>query len=282
MNSIFDLQLFADEGAVGEAAVAAESQVATGTGGGVETAPDAVPPAQGDRQSYEEIRKLYGGDIDKEIRNAVEKRLKREKGSSDKLKKLQPLIDRTAKKYGKDSKDLDALMDAFNADKSYYDELAMKNGTTPEIEEQLELSAREARSAREALAEREEQDRIREQTEKIARQVDEVKQFFPDFDLKTEMESSEQFRKLASNPYISLLDAYKATHFDAEINKAMKMTAQTVEANVVNNIKSGNMTRENGIGNASPAAVSADYSKYTAKDFRDMADRARRGEIIKF
>lgn len=282
MNSIFDLQLFADEGAVGEAAVAAESQVATGTGGGVETAPDAVPPAQGDRQSYEEIRKLYGGDIDKEIRNAVEKRLKREKGSSDKLKKLQPLIDRTAKKYGKDAKDLDAVMDAFNADKSYYDELAMKNGTTPEIEEQLELSAREARSAREALAEREEQDRIREQTEKIARQVDEVKQFFPDFDLKTEMESSEQFRKLASNPYISLLDAYKATHFDAEINKAMKMTAQTVEANVVNNIKSGNMTRENGIGNASPAAVSADYSKYTAKDFRDMADRARRGEIIKF
>lgn len=282
MNSIFDLQLFADEGAAGEAAAAAESQVATGTGGGVETAPDAVPPAQGDRQSYEEIRKLYGGDIDKEIRNAVEKRLKREKGSSDKLKKLQPLIDRTAKKYGKDSKDLDAVMDAFNADKSYYDELAMKNGTTPEIEEQLELSAREARSAREALAEREEQDRIREQTEKIARQVDEVKQFFPDFDLKTEMESSEQFRKLASNPYISLLDAYKATHFDAEINKAMKMTAQTVEANVVNNIKSGNMTRENGIGNASPAAVSADYSKYTAKDFRDMADRARRGEIIKF
>ena len=282
MNSIFDLQLFSDEGAAGEAAVAAESQVATGTGGGVETAPDAVPPAQGDRQSYEEIRKLYGGDIDKEIRNAVEKRLKREKGSSDKLKKLQPLIDRTAKKYGKDSKDLDALMDAFNADKSYYDELAMKNGTTPEIEEQLELSAREARSAREALAEREEQDRIREQTEKIARQVDEVKHFFPDFDLKTEMESSEQFRKLASNPYISLLDAYKATHFDAEINKAMKMTAQTVEANVVNNIKSGNMTRENGIGNASPAAVSADYSKYTAKDFRDMADRARRGEIIKF
>ena len=282
MNSIFDLQLFADEGAAGEAAVAAESQVATGTGGGVETAPDAVPPAQGDRQSYEEIRKLYGGDIDKEIRNAVEKRLKREKGSSDKLKKLQPLIDRTAKKYGKDSKDLDAVMDAFNADKSYYDELAMKNGTTPEIEEQLELSAREARSAREALAEREEQDRIREQTEKIARQVDEVKQFFPDFDLKTEMESSEQFRQLASNPYISLLDAYKATHFDAEINKAMQMTAQTVEANVVNNIKSGNMTRENGIGNASPAAVSADYSKYTAKDFRDMADRARRGEIIKF
>ena len=282
MNSIFDLQLFADEGAAGEAAVAAESQVATGTGGGVETAPDAVPPAQGDRQSYEEIRKLYGGDIDKEIRNAVEKRLKREKGSSDKLKKLQPLIDRTAKKYGKDAKDLDALMDAFNADKSYYDELAMKNGTTPEIEEQLELSAREARSAREALAEREEQDRIREQTEKIARQVDEVKQFFPDFDLKTEMESSEQFRKLASNPYISLLDAYKATHFDAEINKAMQMTAQTVEANVVNNIKSGNMTRENGIGNASPAAVSVDYSKYTAKDFRDMADRARRGEIIKF
>lgn len=282
MNSIFDLQLFADEGAAGEAAVAAESQVATGTGGGVETAPNAVPPAQGDRQSYEEIRKLYGGDIDKEIRNAVEKRLKREKGSSDKLKKLQPLIDRTAKKYGKDSKDLDALMDAFNADKSYYDELAMKNGTTPEIEEQLELSAREARSAREALAEREEQDRIREQTEKIARQVDEVKQFFPDFDLKTEMESSEQFRKLASNPYISLLDAYKATHFDAEINKAMQMTAQTVEANVVNNIKSGNMTRENGIGNASPAAVSVDYSKYTAKDFRDMADRARRGEIIKF
>lgn len=282
MNSIFDLQLFADEGAAGEAAAAAESQVATGTGGGVETAPDAVPPAQGDRQSYEEIRKLYGGDIDKEIRNAVEKRLKREKGSSDKLKKLQPLIDRTAKKYGKDAKDLDAVMDAFNADKSYYDELAMKNGTTPEIEEQLELSAREARSAREALAEREEQDRIREQTEKIARQVDEVKQFFPDFDLKTEMESSEQFRKLASNPYISLLDAYKATHFDAEINKAMQMTAQTVEANVVNNIKSGNMTRENGIGNASPAAVSADYSKYTAKDFRDMADRARRGEIIKF
>ena len=96
------------------------------------------------------------------------------------------------------------------------------------------------------------------------------------------MEGNKEFAKLAAIPNLTLLDAYRATHFDSELKKAMTMTAQTVEANVVNNIKSGGTVAENGVGNNSPASVKKDITKLSLKEIRDITERARRGEIITF
>ena len=169
-----------------------------------------------------------------------------------------------------------------SADKSYYEDLAERNGTTPEIEEMLEKYSADARTAREALEEREEADRNRELAEKIGRQVLEVKERFPDFDLQTELDSNPQFAKLAQTASLSLLDAYKATRFDDEIAKAMKNTAHAVEANVVNNIRSGAQVAENGLGNTTPATVKKDISKLSLSEIQEYMERAKRGEVVTF
>lgn len=287
----FNLQMFADgdisgeaTGAVMSTADAAGMPVADGEAAGaqaVDTAGAGTPTAD-ERLPYDRIREMYAEDINKTVKNAVEKRLRREKDAQGTLKKLQPLVDRAAKKYSKDAKDIDAIMAAVSADRSYYEELAERNGTTPEIEEMLERSAAEARSAREALEEREEADRNREFAERIGRQVLEVRERFPDFDLQRELDSNPQFAKLAQNPSLSLLDAYKATRFDEEIAKAMQNTAHAVEANVVNNIRSGAQVAENGLGNTPPATVKKDISKLSLSEIQEYIERARRGEVVTF
>lgn len=279
----FDLQMFAEGDISGEAVAAPEAAETAAEPTADGEAGAAVGEASADeRIPYDRIREMYADDINKQIRNAVEKRLKREKDSQGTLKKLQPLLDRTARKYGKDVKDIDAIMEAVSADKTYYEELADKNGTTPEIEEMLEQSAREARTAREALEEREAIDRQRAAAEEIGRQIAEVKERFPDFDLQTELDSNPQFAKLAQNPSLSLLDAYRATHFDSEIAKAMQTTAHAVEANVVNNIRSGAQIAENGLGNTTPATVKKDITKLTLSEIQNCMERARRGEVVTF
>ena len=280
----FKLQRFAEgEAAVSEAADVAVDQTATGTADNVPQNAEAEGAQTADeRLPYDQIRQMYAEDINKTVRNAVEKRLSREKNAQGTLKKLEPLLTRAARKYKKDIKDLDGIMAAVNADETYYEQLAQEHGTNVEMERQFEQLARENRDFQERIAQQEEINKIREYNEKIAAQINDVKQFFPDFDLETEMEGNKEFAKLAAIPNLTLLDAYRATHFDSELKKAMTMTAQTVEANVVNNIKSGGTVAENGVGNNSPASVKKDITKLSLKEIRDITERARRGEIITF
>lgn len=280
----FKLQRFAEgEAAVSEAADVAVDQTATGTADNVPQNAEAEGAQTADeRLPYDQIRQMYAEDINKTVRNAVEKRLSREKNAQGTLKKLEPLLTRAARKYKKDIKDLDGIMAAVNADETYYEQLAQEHGTNVEMERQFEQLARENRDFQERIAQQEEINKIREYNEKIAAQINDVKQFFPDFDLEAEMEGNKEFAKLAAIPNLTLLDAYRATHFDSELKKAMTMTAQTVEANVVNNIKSGGTVAENGVGNNSPASVKKDITKLSLKEIRDITERARRGEIITF
>lgn len=287
-----DLQLFgeaasgaASDGAGAQAAAATEA--GTNNAGNVQASEAVQGTAEGkaeagtkgtERLTFEQIREMYADDLkkytDSITKDAVEKRLRREKGASQTLKKLQPLIDRAGRQYGIDPKDTDAVLKAVADDKSYYEQLAMKNGTTPEIEEELDKSRRETRELREEIAEREEADAIRENACRIMQQLSEVKARFPNFNFDEAMKN-EEFAMLVKNRNVPLLAAYKAVSFDDEISRAMQTTAKTVEANVANRIKSGSIPTENAMSGASPANVATDYSKLSLEECRSIIQAAK-------
>lgn len=287
-----NLQLFS-EAASGAASDGAGAQAAAAMGAGTDNAGNvqATEAVQGTdagkagagtdgegRLTFEQIREMYADDLkkytDSVTKDAVEKRLRREKGATQTLKKLQPLIDRAGRQYGIDPKDTDAVLKAVADDKSYYEQLAIKNGTTPEVEEELDRSRRETRELQEVIAEREEADAIRENAGRIVREINEVKAKFPDFNLEEAMKN-ETFAMLVKNPQISMLTAYKAVSFDNEINRAVQTTAKTVEANVANKIKSGSRPTENAMSAASPADVTTDYSKLSLEECRSIIQAAK-------
>ncbi len=283
MLNKYDLQMFAeDAGAqVGEAAGAetpgvAESAVAVNT----DAVQNETPHKEQERVPYEQIRQMYKDEIEQDYTRRSNRDAVRQRKNSETLKELRPLLSRFARQYGKDAGDVKGIVEAALSDDAYYEQRAMSNGTTPEVERQLDEVSRARDAAQYELAAREEQDQLRDHYKRIQSQIDEVRQVFPDFDLNTEMENP-LFKSLCANPYVSLKAAYQTAHFDDITSRAIQNAVQTAEGKVVNRVKSGSgRPAENGASGGAPADVRRDPSKMSREEIREIIERAKRGEII--
>ena len=281
----YDLQMFAED-AGAQASAAAEAETSEGAAQPVESntgsAQNDTPMEAQERVPYEQIRQLYKDEIEQDYTRRHNRDAVRQRKNSEALKELRPLISRFAKQYGKDTGDVKGIVEAVLSDNAYYEQRAMTNGTTPEIERQLDEASRAADAAREALAMREEQDHIRQQYQRIEAQIDEARQFFPDFDLDAEMENP-LFRALCQNPSVSIKTAYQAVHFDEITSRAMQNAVQTAQGKVVNRIKSGSgRPTENGAAGGAPADVRPDPSKMSRAQIRDIIERVSRARLLSF
>lgn len=287
-DKLIDLQLFADGDGVTGASAGVEgsqftndvqspsSEAALGAdvgnvGEGQNSGEEKLP--------FEQILQMYGDEINDHTKKTVEKRLRKEKGAAEQLKKLQPFIDRGYRKYGIKSNSIDDLMSAVSEDKSYYEDLAIQNGTTAEIEEELDLSRREAEDAKAKLRDIEQAEIDRQNFQLIERQVNEIKATYPDFDLAKELENP-KFDQLAHSPGVSLMDAYVMTHWRELQQRTVNTTAQAVERGVVNSIKSSARPVENGVKSTSPASVNTDIRNLSMKQIAEIMEEARRGKKI--
>lgn len=300
MMHLFNLQLFAESGAAGEAGGADGQAVISGGNNCGAVGAEQVAAAEGavskeaaasentegvnsmkdGRTPYAEIRQMYGKEIDAEMSAAIEKRLRRQKGTEENYKLIKPLADRAFRKYGVEPGNYKALMDAVNADEDYYEQLASEKGTTPEAERELERAAREASSAREELDRIRDEEAMREQFKRISAQLEEVRAIAPDFDLEEEMRNP-TFAAMAKGGTVSLKSAYQAVHFDELTSHAMETAAKAAAQKVTNAVKSGGGVKENGVGGSAPASFKSDPSKMSLKEINDIMDRVKRGEIIR-
>ena len=290
----FDLQRFADAAAQGDGSMGTDVSpgAAEGTLEGAEkrlTEKEAAgvgdpgtPEQTEERLPFAQIRQLYKDDIEQEYTRRHNRDARRRRKNNASLSELKPLIARLAKQYGKDAKDVRGIVESALSDNAYYEQRAMENGTTPELERQLDESDRAREAAQDALAAREEQDRVRQQYQRIQQQIDEARQFYPDFDLDREMENP-LFQSLCQNPHVSLRAAYQAVHFDEITSRAMQNAVQTAEGKLANRVKSGGgRPTENGAQAGAPADVHADPSKMSPQQIRDIIERVKRGEIVRF
>lgn len=112
------------------------------------------------------------------------------------------------------------------------------------------------------------------------REAESVRSVYGDFSLDEELRNP-QFRSLimTKNPQyaISMLDAYRITHFD-EISQAAEAAAAEKVAKSVS-ARAARPT-ENGLGAGSGVVVKSDVKSFTKKDRQEIARRVARGEKI--
>lgn len=295
----FDLQLFAEGEGGGAAAPAsmgggAEATAPVTAGEGAEAATADQGDAQGDdpaqqrmaRQQAFEAR-IKGEDkefFDERVQKIISQRFKGQKNLEKQLKDQSAVLGRLAHRYGVQGNDMTALMQALEADDSYYDGLADKLGLADReqarVFDRLQYENASFKSQQEANEREANRQRI---LGGWMREAEEAKQFYPGFDLDAESSdpvTGKQFLDMLSAG-VPVKAAYEAIHISDLLGGAMQMTAQKIREKTVNDIKARGMRpSENGSSGSAVAVQKKSVAQMSRQEREDLERRALRGERI--
>ena len=114
------------------------------------------------------------------------------------------------------------------------------------------------------------------------REAGELREQYPDFELRRELEDPDFVTALQAGVPMHLI--YKGKHCDRLLSEAVLSAVKATEENVVQSIRAkGGRPAENGIGaNNSPILTKSDPSQLTLREFEQIAKRVSRGERITF
>jgi hypothetical protein len=234
------------------------------------------------KAAYQAARQEYKAEIDGEIQHAIQKRYKDYKTMQAERDSSRALMQMIASKYGvDDASDAAALMDAINADDSFYEDAAMREGLTVSQYKEMERLKRD-NAAMQAAQQQDQQQRYKAaKTAEWMQQADAVKAKWPSFDFESELQDPEFGKLLQSG--ISVEHAFVVLHQDELMQSAMAATANNVAAQTAANIAArGQRPRENGATSGGAAVIKSDVSKLTRADRKEIARRVRMGENISF
>lgn len=249
-------------------------------------AENTLSDTQDDAQSrYNEYRNGEGKDfINKEIENAVKRRFKDHSELKKSNGKMQSVMNAVAMKYGIDPTDTDGILKAVAEDESYYETAADEAGMS--VEQYKKMKQLEAENAQ-LQAIKQEEDRRKEFDAKYAEwsmQADFARNEYPNLDLNTEMQNKDFFGLLTRG--IDVKTAYQVIHQDeivqSAISTATQRTAQAVQQQTVNNIRSKGLRPDESAGSSQAGfTFKADPHKWTKADREEIAKRVASGEKIK-
>lgn len=232
-----------------------------------------------------EFDKLVKGDYKAEYDKRVQDIIKSRFRETEKIKKSndakQALLDRIAAKYGVDASDLKAIQKAVDDDTAYFEKAAKESGQTVEQYKRTnELEAEVAKLRRSSQAQ-EAENAFRSKIIEWERQGEAVKQIYPTFDFRTEMQNRDFYELL--NRGINVQTAYEVMHKDDIISGAMAYTAQQIHQQTVNDIKARGMRHQEGaVASQAGTQVKFDVHNLDRKGREELARRAARGERIEF
>ena len=129
---------------------------------------------------------------------------------------------------------------------------------------------------------REREERLRNRISGWLKESGEIKELYPDFDLRNELRTSPLFSRLVLSG-APLQAAYEIVHKDEILSGAMAYTADKVREQVVKNIETkGRRPLENGISSESAVMTAIDVNALTAKDIHKILKQVENGASIKF
>lgn len=241
-----DLQLFAGEGA--------ESVIGE-TGG-----EDAVAEQSGAEivNTDDEFAQLINGrfkeQFTKKTQAIIDKRFKQTKELEEYKERVSPVVERLMEKYGVESGNESSLLDF------------IENGENLPINENI--------------AER--RNNLRGRISNWLKQSDEVKNTYPDFDLRKELRENKLFSQLLLGG-APLRAAYETVHKDEILSGAMAYTADKVREQVVKGIEAkGRRPIENGVSSESAVVTSVDVNSLTSQDILKILKQVENGANISF
>ena len=224
-----------------------------------------------------EFRDQYGRDV----QAAVQERFKNQKDANDQLKALEPMLRALRQKAGVETDE--ELSKVILDDDSLYEDAAEEAGMTVEAYKQFK-ALQEEHDARKAQEEADAQQMmLRQHFDGLARQAEEFKKTFPDFDLMRELQN-DTFRRLTGpNSGLSLEDAYYAVHHRERAPQTMAYGIQRAKSQISQSLQA-NQRRptEGAMQGGQGFDVSIDPRSMTRAQRDQLKERARRGEKIVF
>lgn len=240
---------------------------------------DAQKPTEAKRMTWDEI--MADPEYNKHMQDTVKARNKkaREEIEAERAQikaereKYAPMLEVLASRYKLDPQnpDVDALIQAVNNDKEFYEQKALEMGVPVETAMQIDQQKREQERSRVAAQREAEQKAIDEHIAKLEEQGKALKEIFPDFDLRTELQSPTFKRLTSPGVGLSVEDAYYAVHRKEIQAAASKAVAQRTAQQISDSIIAGRARpTENGTASRAASTSVFDINK---------ASRAQRAEI---
>jgi hypothetical protein len=241
----------------------------------------AAEPSLDDR--WEELKKgEFKDQYGRDVQAAVQERFKNQKDANDQLKALEPMLKALRQKAGVETDE--ELSKVILDDDSLYEDAAEEAGMTVEAYKQFK-ALQEEHDARKAQEEADaEQMLLRRHFDGLARQAEEFKKTFPDFDLMTELQN-ETFRRLTGpNSGLTLEDAYYAVHHRELAPQTMAYGIERAKSQISKAMQANSRRPNEGAmqGGQSSFNVSIDPRSMTKAQREKINERVRRGEKITF
>lgn len=210
----------------------------------------------------EEFESLIDGKFKEQFRkrmqSIIDKRFKETKQLEEFKNSVSPLMERLNEKYNN------------------------KNGDIKGLTERIFSEENEINNKNTSINTAEEHSKLKEQVASWVKETDEIKEIYPDFDLKNEFKNSSLFGKLLYSG-VPLKTAFEVVHKDEIISGAMSYTAQKVREQVVKGIEAkGRRPLENGIASESGIVTVTDVNALTSKDILKILKQVEKGANIKF
>lgn len=227
------------------------------------------------------IRGEYREEFQKRTQRIIDKRFKQQGELENTLKSHDELLTVLAQKYGVDSRDAKAIMDAINKDDSFYEQEALDKGLSVKQLKEIKKLERDNASLRKAQEEAERKRHTDQIYSEWLNESEELKNKYglDSFNLESEIQNPEFIKLLAGG--ISLESAYKAIHFDDMVGGAMAHTAATVKEKMANNIASrSGRPAENGVSSQSTSNFKTDVNKMTKADRAKIMREVQKGANV--
>lgn len=284
MKYLFNLQLFAEEGATG-GTVDAGASVSSSTdtsGAGFSTGGDTADQIATGEESFDDlIAGRFKDDFNAKVQGIVKKRIKDTKGLESRVNQFGPLMEAYGARYGIDPSDEQAIINKLLSEDSLYEDKAIQMGTSVDYVRQLETAQREN-----ALLKRQQQEAElgianERKFNDLQQQAAQLKAMYPSFDLDKEMEN-ERFANLVWNQGFPIKDIYELYHKDEIMASGMQYAVQQTQQKITNSIRSNGMRpSEGGTHKQAAASFSGSSPKEWTKEQRAaIREKVRRGERV--
>lgn len=285
---LINLRLFDGEGsgdsgtasAAGEQTGEQTTSAADSTDEGITTTSNTLEEkrkAFKDLVNSEEWKDMYT----EETQKMINRRFKQTKELEEQVNSYKPLVDMLTQRYGIQDGKVDSIIKALEDDNAMWEAAADEAGMSVDQYKRVQKLERENKALLEAQSHQKEQAMIDAQMNQWMQEAEQLKAKYPGFDMDTELVNPNFQRLLSSG--ISMSHAYEVLHMEEILNSTVKNTADMTQKNVVENIRArGSRPIENGLSSQNAFQTKSDVTKLTKKDREELAERARRGEIISF
>ena len=237
------------------------------------------------RMSWDEIMK--DPEYNKQMQAVVQSRLKSAKGAEEALGKMAPALEVLARKYDLDpaNMDYDALAKKINDDDSYYEDKALEMGVSVETAKKIDQMERNTEREKTQNERTLQEQKIQQHFIKLEQQSEAMKNVFPNFDLRKELQNPAFARMTSPNVGISVEDAYYAIHRNEIQTASMQIAAKKTAEKISNAIQSGSRRPdESGVSSQAPSVNTFDYRNASREQREALKQRIRqaaaRGEKL--